>query len=340
MNTVLRLLLLAAILPSVAPSLAAADQNSFQVVAKGKDGKPKSGVTLAVLSGGNKFSVGVTDDNGQQSVPLSAGNIPAGTQMKTVVRKCRREDGSETTEIFFLPADARVPPQKNCNDHVAGDFPWPANGGAVVNVNVDRGTPAAANAAAPRPFAPSPKPLFWGQIGVGIGVGAPNSLNDCEPFNQEFLTSPCTATRHAFTFDVGGQLGITPFFAAGGEYFRIGSFDRKGTTPTFLEQSSGQTQFGSFMGRGIIPIGPVSLFGEGGVAVWRTNLTEHQTVGSSTTPITTKLTVNGVSPAFGVGTDVRLSKHFGFGAHYIYFEQQKAVDTHYHVGVAEFNWRF
>ena len=340
MNTVLRLLLLAAIFPSVAPSLPAADQNSFQVVAKGKDGKPKPGVTLAVLSGGNKFSAGVTDDNGQQSVPLSAGNIPAGTQMKTVVRKCRHEDGSETTEIFFLPADAQVPPQKNCDDHVAGDFPWPGKGGAVVNVNVDQGRPAAANAAAALTSGPSPKPLIWGQVGAGVGVGAGNSLNDCEPFNQVFLTSRCTATNRAVTFNVGGQLGITPFFALSGQYFHLGTFDRKATAPTFLEQSSGETQFGSFMGRGIIPLGPVSLFGEGGIAVWRTNLTEHQTLSSSTTPITTKFTVDGVSPAGGIGAEVRLSKHMSLGAHYIYFEQQKAVDSHYHVGVAEFNWRF
>ena len=192
----------------------------------------------------------------------------------------------------------------------------------------------------PPTLAPSPNSLYWGQVGAGLGVGAGNSLNDCDPFNQVFLTSRCTATNRALTFNVGGQLGVTPFFAFSGEYFHIGTFDRKATAPTFLEQSSGETQFGSFMGRGIIPLGPVSLFGEGGVAVWRTNLTEHQTLGSSTTPITTKLTVNGVSPAGGIGMDFKLSKHFGLQAEYVYFEQQKSVDSHYHVGVAGFHWNW
>jgi hypothetical protein len=191
----------------------------------------------------------------------------------------------------------------------------------------------------PTSLAPSPNSLFWGQVGAGVGVGAGNSLNDCDPFNQVFLNSPCTATNRELTFNVGGQVGITPFFALSGEYFHIDTFDRKATAPTFLEQSSGETQFGSFMGRGIIPLGPVSLFGEGGVAVWRTNVTEHQTLASSTTPITTKLTVNGVSPAGGIGVDFRLSKHFGIEAEYVYFEQQKSVDSHYHVGVIGFRWK-
>jgi hypothetical protein len=191
----------------------------------------------------------------------------------------------------------------------------------------------------PATLAPSPRPLIWGQLGAGVGVGAGNSLNDCDPFNQVFLNSPCTATNRELTFNVGGQVGITPFFALSGEYFHIDTFDRKATAPTFLEQSSGETQFGSFMGRGIIPLGPVSLFGEGGVAVWRTNQTEHQTLSSSTTPITTKLTVNGVSPAGGIGVNFKLSKHFGIEAEYVYFEQQKSVDSHYHVGVIGFRWK-
>ena len=307
MKSILQVTLLASVWVLTQAPVLAADQNSFQVVAKDKDGNPKPGITLSVLSGGNKFSAGVTDSNGEQTVPLSLGNVPSNEKMQIVVRRCRHADGTATVEILILPADARIPPMENCDDQIAGVIPWPEHGGAVVTVNL----------------------LDHPNVAMGAGPGGGPSAptgpagQGASPFTFEgsLLGGLATAGNLSTTSAIEGD--ATMYFGpvgVGGGFVRSGDATVQGaTTGSSLPTGPTTANFHAAEIKGIVKllaVGPFSIAVQGGAwpftarsSTTATIVVTSPTGGTSTEVVTTTRSLGGVAPVFGGSIEVQLMKH-------------------------------
>ena len=218
MKGILRLTLLTSFV-AMAVGSAMAGENSFKVLVKDKNGKPVPGVTLSVLSGGKKFGAGTTGANGEVNVPLDLGNVSTGQSTQAVVRKCHAEDGTETSEMILAAAGSQVPPKENCDDHVAGLFPWPTDGGAMLVANLDnltlgeQGGAASSSAATPTraPQATAPNAGNTGPAvvcNVMAGVSPTVRKEGLTEFTGD-ITLRCTGTTAAPSPNPGDSSGNT-----------------------------------------------------------------------------------------------------------------------------------
>jgi hypothetical protein len=318
MRTVLLRVLLALLLALTPASALTADGNSFNLAAKDKDGNPVPGVTLSLLSGGNKFSAGVTGANGKQTVPLDLGNFQPNNDVRVVVRKCNRDDGTVTWEIVILPPGTQLPPQEKCEDRAAGFFLWPDHGGATVTVNLDASTLAVVPGAPPSGGSPEThKSVSMSGSTPTIqirGFGGATIVNGNAPSTAGF--------DGAVLFPLGNRVLVGPM--AGFQWVSTSLVGTIGGGPppsTFINTSVGFKN-GNFGGRLGLTLGGWELGVNGGATVAGSSITQNEgfcdpTAGctiSSTT--TTHDTV--VGPFVGGYISHSIFSHVGIYAEFDY----------------------
>jgi opacity protein-like surface antigen len=193
--------------------------------------------------------------------------------------------------------------------------------------------------------APPPKSrFFWGQVGFGLGANKFSSVNNCSSILSVIPGAACRAQDSSVGFSVEGVFGVTPYVAVAGGFNKFGDTHRTATALTFNENSLFHTRSETIMGRAILPIGPFSLYGQGGVAFWQDHLKETEGLGSGSTfsTVTTRFNVNGTSLAYGGGLQYYPCPHFGVGADLKYIHEKKGpvLNESNVEAVATFNWRF
>jgi len=338
MKMVLLRVLLASVLALTLASIVRADGNSFKTVARDKDGNPVPGVTLSVLSGGNKFAAGVTDANGQVNVSRTLGNVSANEEMQYVVRKCRHEDGKVTIEILMLPAGAQIPPQKNCDDYPAGLLPWPGQDGAVVTVNVDTFTAHGAPPVVPSGAVRKAKPenhLINVEVDGAVGLKRFSGANKCQSILVVLPAATCSSGDQSFAFSIGGTVKITRYAGVLVGYTRANAISRNAAASSpgpFTDKSTFQPSYFLVMPGIFLPIKRFTLFAEGGLAYHFISLKETQTSGSGGT-VVSPLHENGAGPGVGGGFEVNATKQFGLRAEYQYLaaRSNNLFSEHNHV---------
>jgi len=298
---------------------------STTIVPPFEPGGPTRSTTTTVLASGGKY---VEEGGGEYFVVTaydSSGTAFA-TQEITVhssfVEVSTSSNSKPQRETSSTPWDGKSTLDLgNIIDKIKSDFI--ANTQAEMNAASGVSPTAAANPASAT--APASKPLFWWQAGGGLGANFFSSVNSCGPLLSVVPDAACHAADRAFGFDIEGQIGVTPYFAGSFSYNNFQSIDRNATAPALDEHSSFHSQFETITGRLILPIGPISVFGEGGVAFAQNHLKEVQSAstGSSSGSLTTSFHVNTTSPTVGGGAQFNLSKHFSIGARVQYFHAEK-----------------
>jgi hypothetical protein len=188
---------------------------------------------------------------------------------------------------------------------------------------------------------PSGSP-FWWQVDGAIGFTQPTGVFPCSAivaaYSNATSSATCSGKTTPIDFDVGGGIGITPYFGLNFAYNRSSDVTRTASAPSFSFTDSGtfQLQYEDLTARGIVPIhGWFSLYGEGGVAFWQTSGKDVQsgiqiTNGMTSTFATTTLyNFSGASPIVGGGFDFRLYKGLRAGVEFEHFQAKDgALDEH------------
>ena len=143
MKTTLRLVLLGAGILLQQSWTPAQAQGFYTVSAQDLNNVPVAGTQVTVLGseGQQKFN-STTDSGGRVQIPDMLAGFASGNkdEMRVVVRKCKRDDGTETSRIFLVPPGAQPPKQEKCDDREAGFW---LIGARIALVNQDRYTTVA-----------------------------------------------------------------------------------------------------------------------------------------------------------------------------------------------------
>jgi OmpA family protein len=299
---------------------------------------PANNADKSALNLGNiiKPRVAVTDASGTGVLDLSNIIKPHGqVEVQIVVRICK--DGKNA--VYVLQKGQEVPPQdKKCVDSkdceckdrpVAGFFL--IGDGDTLNVGINPETidvqvTHASVGGGPSQRTRSQNPLISVQVGGGVGFKQFTSVNTCQTILVVFPSATCNSGNKSAGFNIEGALGFTRYLAASATAGWFAAIQRTATAATLNEKSSFGPQVQTLTGQVILPIGPVSLFGEGGGAFWQINMKETQGPGSSGTSnsVTSNLHVSGNSAVEGAGVRLKIWPRVAVQVHYQHFQAQKS----------------
>jgi hypothetical protein len=206
-------------------------------------------------------------------------------------------------------------------------------------------TPPTSVALGPTPSVPPSGSPFWWQVDGAVAFTMPTGVIPCSTELALNSTVTCSGNVRPIGFDVGGGIGITPYFGVNFAYNHSSDVTRNASAPTtslfgLTDSGTFQLQYEDLTARGIIPIhGWLSLYGEGGVAFWQTSGQDVQNgqgimiVGTMTMPYTFATTTlynfSGASPVVGGGFDFRLYKGLRAGVEFEHFQAKDgALDEH------------
>ena len=283
-----------------------------------KGGKPDVNAQLNLIFKTGPKGTTATGPEGTATIP---GNILSANKPHTHMNVYQCPDG--TLYVVEDGAEDRVPCPEKKRRRLAGFY---LDDSGLIEINEDAGT---TTTNFPR------NPLMTVQVGGGVGFKGFVSANNCQPVLVVFPSANCSAGDRAAGFDLEATIGFTRYFAVSGTYDLFFKIKRTATGSTFNATDTFRPQFETVMGQLILPIGPASIFAEGGGAFSQIDLKETQSGGSggSSSLLTGHLHTNVTGPAAGGGVRVKIAPQVTFQAHYQYIPVQNGqlLSEHNHV---------
>jgi len=273
-----------------------------------KDGKPDVNRQLNLIFKTGPKGTTATAPDGTATIP---GNILSANKPHTHMKVYQCPDG--TLYVVEDGAEGQIPCPEKKRRRLGGFY---LDDSGTIEFNEDAGT---------TPSSVSQNPLVTVWAGGGVGYKQFTSANTCQTILVVFPSATCNSSNKSAGFNFEGALGFTRYLAASATAGWFAAIQRNATAAALTEKSSFGPQVQTLTAQIILPIGPASIFGEGGGAFWQINMKETQGVGSggASNSVTSNVHVSGNSAVEGAGVRLKIWPRVAVQVHYQRFQAQK-----------------